>query len=224
MGANPVPRDGRTPGIVEAMQHQWVAAADELLATAPQADLPARAVRSVSSLPGAHVLLVDEGFVVVRATDPASGRGVIVCHGGAGTVLPFLADTHEIVALVDSRLTVITVDAYEGVLELPDAARALFSGLEAIARQQHRTMVALARSHHVDRLREKLLQLAEAHGRVTRDGVVLQLPITHEVLAEMIGSARETVTRGMDALEETGFLHRHDRGYALHVSPGALDG
>jgi len=49
------------------------------------------------------------------------------------------------------------------------------------------------------------------------------LPITHELLAEMIGSARETVTRAVDALEQNGFLRRQDRGYVLRVSPGTLE-
>jgi CRP-like cAMP-binding protein len=180
-------------------------------------------VRSVSSFPGAHVLVVETGFVVLRATDPASGRGIVICHGGPGTFLPFILPSHDVVALVDSRLTVITVDVYERLLELPDAAQALRRGVEASVRQQQRTVLALASSHHVDRLREKLLQLAQDHGRVGRDGVVLQLPITHDVLAEMIGSARETVTRAVDALEQNGFLRRRDRGYVLRVSPGELE-
>ena len=196
---------------------------DELLATAPQTELAGGAVRSVSSLPGTQVLVVEEGFVVLRATDPAAGRGIVICHGGPGTFLPFILPSHEIVALVDSRLTVITVDVYERLLELPDASQVLLGAMEAIVRQQQRTIVALASSHHLERLREKLLQLAEDHGRVARDGVHLQLPITHELLAEMIGSARETVTRAVDALEQNGFLRRQDRGYVLRVSPGALE-
>ena len=44
-----------------------------------------------------------------------------------------------------------------------------------------------------------------------------------ELLAEMIGSARETVTRAVDALEQNGFLRRQNRGYVLRVSPGALE-
>lgn len=205
------------------MRRDSSGALDELFATAPQTELPGGAVRSVSSLPGTQVLVVEAGFVVLRATDPASGRGVVICHGGPGTFLPFVLPSHELVALVDSRLTVITVDAYEQLLELPDAAQALLGGMEAIVRQQQRTIVALASSHHLDRLREKLLQLAEDHGRVAREGVLLQLPITHELLAEMIGSARETVTRAVDALEQNGFLRREDRGYVLRVSPGALE-
>jgi CRP-like cAMP-binding protein len=216
--------DGRAPSIVlEALQQDQSVAAQELLALAPQAKLRSGAVRSVSAFPNARILVVEEGFVILRGTDPAPGRGVVICHGGAGTFLPFIAPSHDIVALVDSRVTVITVDIYEQLLELPGAAQALLRGIEATVRQKQRTILALASSHHVDRLREKLLQLAEDHGRVGRDGVVLKLPVTHELLAEMIGSTRETVTRAVDALEQDGFLRRQGRGYVLRVSPGALE-
>ncbi|HET6601112.1 MAG TPA: Crp/Fnr family transcriptional regulator [Gaiella sp.] len=216
--------DGRAPSIVlEALQQDQSVAAHELLALAPQAKLRSGAVRSVSAFPNARILVVEEGFVILRATDPASGRGAVICHGGAGTFLPFIAPSQDIVALVDSRVTVITVDIHEQLLELPGAAQALLRGIEATVRQKQRTILALASSHHVDRLREKLLQLAEDHGRVGRDGVVLKLPVTHELLAEMIGSTRETVTRAVDALEQDGFLRRQGRGYVLRVSPGALE-
>ena len=152
----------------------------------------------------------------------------MICHAGPGTFLPFILLSHELVALVDSRLTVITADAYEwSLLELPDAAQALLGGVEAIVGQQQRTIVALASSHHRRRLRQMVEQLAEDHARVARDGALLQLPITHELarLAEMIGSARETVTRAVDGLEQDGFLLRagEDRGYVLRVSPGGVE-
>ena len=223
MRANPPSNDGRTPSIVETLEHGRNAALDELFATAPQVELTAGAVRSVSSLRGAHLLVVEDGFVVLRGIDPGSGRGIVICHGGPGTFLPCVLPSHDVVALLDSRLTVITAGAYARLLELPEAAQALLRATEAIVRQQQRTVLALASSHHVDRLREKLLQLAEDHGRVARDGVFLQLPVTHELLAEMIGSARETVTRAVDALEQNGFLRRQNRGYVLRVSPGALE-
>jgi CRP-like cAMP-binding protein len=222
MRANPLPADGRSPGIAQDLQLPSTAV-EELFATAPQAVLPGGAVQSVSSLRDVRALIVDEGFVVLRTTDPATGRGVVLCHGGRGTVLPFVLPSHDVVALVDSRLRVITVDVYERLLEVPAATQALLRGTEAMVRQQGRTVVGLASSHHVDRLREKLLQLAEDHGRVCRDGVLLQLPITHELLAEMIGSARETVTRAVDALEQNGFLLRRNGAYVLRVSPAALE-
>jgi CRP-like cAMP-binding protein len=221
---NPSAGEGRNPSVVlEALEEEMRPGADQVLALAPQAELHSGAVRTISSFPDAQFVVVEEGFVVLRGTDPASGRGVVMCHGGPGTFLPFIDPEHGIMALVDSHLTVITSDVYEGLLELPGASRVLLRGIEATLRQKQRTILALASSHHVDRLRQKLLQLARDHGRVTRDGVVLQLPITHDLLGEMIGSARETVTRAVDALEQDGFLRRQDRSYVLRVSPDALE-
>lgn len=196
---------------------------DELLAASPQAELSRGEVRSISSFPDAQVLVVEEGFAVLRGTDPCSGRGVVLCHAGPGTFLPFIDEQHSVVALVDSRLTVITVDVYERLLQLPGAAHALLEGIEATLRQKQRTILAFASIHHVDRVRQKLLQLASDYGFVGRDGVVLELPITHELLGEMIGSARETVTRAVDELEQTGFLRRQSHSYVLHVSPDGLE-
>jgi CRP-like cAMP-binding protein len=192
--------------VLDALKQDLRPAAEELLATAPQVDLSSGVVRTISSLHDALIVVVEEGFVVLRGTDPASVRGVVICHGGSGTFFPFVDPADTIVALVDSRLTVITADVYERLLDIEGAPRALFRGIEATVRQKQRTILALASSHHVDRLRQKLLQL----------------PITQELLAEMIGSARETVTRAVDALEREGFLRRRGRSYVLRVSPDAL--
>jgi hypothetical protein len=135
MRANPLSKDGRTASILETLQPESSTAAYELLSTAPEVELPGGTVRSVSSLPGAKVVVVEEGFVVLRATDPAARRRVVICHGGPGTLLPFSPSSHDIVALVDSRLTVITEAVYERLLELPDAAQALPRGIEAIVCQ-----------------------------------------------------------------------------------------
>jgi CRP-like cAMP-binding protein len=208
--------------VLEALQPRWRPAVDELLVASPQVELSRGEARIIASLPEAQILVVEEGFAVLRGTDPSSGRGVVLCHGGPGTFLPFVDEQHSVVALVDSRLTVITVDVYERLLQLPGAAHALLRGLETTLRQKQRTILAFSSVHHVDRVRQKLLQLASEYGFVSRDGVVLQLPITHELLGEMIGSARETVTRAVDDLEETGFLRRQGHSYLLRVSPDGL--
>lgn len=222
---NPSDREAHTPSVVlETLQPSFRPAVDELLATSQQAELSRGEARSISSFPDAQILVVEEGFALLRGADPSSGRGVVLCHGGPGTFLPFIDEQHSVMALVDSRLTVITVDVYEQLLELPGAAHALLRGVEATLRQKQRTILAFACVHHVDRVRQKLLQLASDYGFVSRDGVVVQLPITHELLGEMIGSARETVTRAVDELEQTGYLRRQGHSYVLHVSPDALEG
>jgi len=57
---------------------------------------------------------------------------------------------------------------------------------------------------------------------VVAGGVRLDFPVTHELLGEMIGSARETVSRALDRLESTGFVVREGRSYRLQVNPETI--
>lgn len=50
--------------------------------------------------------------------------------------------------------------------------------------------------------------LAERWGRVSADGVYVTLPLTHEVLAMLIGAHRPTVTIALQRLTRAGFLIR----------------
>jgi CRP-like cAMP-binding protein len=68
-------------------------------------------------------------------------------------------------------------------------------------------------------VRRKLLQLAESYGHVVQDGIRIDFPVSHILLAEMIGSSRETVTRALDELQRDGFVARCGHTYRLLVSP-----
>ena len=98
----------------------------------------------------------------------------------------------------------------------------MVDALAATRRQKTRTIANLSSMHHTDRLRSKLTQLAEDHGRVARDGIRLDLRLTHDLLAEMIGSARKTVTRALEELEAEGFIAREGRAYLVQLPPDAL--
>ena len=89
-------------------------------------------------------------------------------------------------------------------------------------KQKHETIAGLARLHHVDRVRGKLIELARDHGRVGRDGIRLDFPLTHDLLGEMVGSARETVTRALDELQREGFVFRRGRTYSVQLEPEEL--
>ena len=102
-------------------------------------------------------------------------------------------------------------------------AAALFRGLWTALRLRQDATSYFANVHHVDRVRQKLVQLAREFGRVNPDGIRIELPLTHDLLAEMVASARETVTRGLDELQRSGFVARNGHSYTLLISPEALD-
>lgn len=58
------------------------------------------------------------------------------------------------------------------------------------------------------RLANTLLALAQEYGRETDEGVCIELGLTHQELAHLIGSTRETTSATLGDLEDEGLLHK----------------
>jgi len=99
-------------------------------------------------------------------------------------------------------------------------------GLELFARgtrRAHSLAVALAIAHH-QRVEERLLltlwHLADRWGRVSPEGIVVPLPLSHQRLADLVGAHRPSVTTAMGELVRAGRLSRREDGvWLLHGSP-----
>jgi hypothetical protein len=78
-------------------------------------------------------------------------------------------------------------------------------------------------SHHTrveDKLLATLWHLASNFGRVTPDGVVIPFRLTHEVLGEILGAQRPSVTTAMRRLQDAGQVTRGSHGgYVLIADP-----
>ena len=170
----------------------------------------------------AKALVVESGFVVVHAS-VLSSRHVVVAEAGAGSILLPPSQGEHLHALTDCWLTVLPLELLLGLLAIPGTATELFRGLGTALRLRHDATRYYASVRHVDRVREKLLQLAQEFGKVDPDGIRIVFPVTHDLLAEMVASARETVTRSLDELQRSGFVIRDGHSYRLRVSPEALD-
>lgn len=179
-------------------------------------------VRPVRSLPAAALLAVEDGFVAVRRTAPPARRSVIVDEAAGGGVLLPPAEDEELLGLVPSRVRIISSPALDLLLSGSEGAHAIWDGLASALRRREELIASLSHSRHVDRVREKLLRLARDYGKVDGRGVRIDLPLTHELLAEMVCSARETVTRAVDELEREGFVIREAGGYRLAVDAQLL--
>jgi hypothetical protein len=188
----------------------------------PTVDLVAGTELRAHDLRDIAFLMVEDGLVVLRSGVPGTARRTITCHAGASSlVLPPL-DDEALVALTDASVAMISSSDRDRLLASPATARLLVEGLADTLRQKHAAVASMSRLHHVDRVREKLMELARDHGRVGRDGIRLDFPLTHDLLGEMTGSARETVTRALDELQRDGFVRRRGRTYSLHVAPEDL--
>jgi CRP/FNR family transcriptional regulator len=69
-----------------------------------------------------------------------------------------------------------------------------------------------------DRLSKVLLQLCEEHGKETPTGTMIPLRLTHEDLANLIGTTRETVTTQMIRFRRMGLVKSQDRYLVVNKS------
>lgn len=183
--------------------------------------LPPRAIVAPVEVAGA-LLVVEEGWVLVTARSGIEGRRSVVALAGAGAVLPCPGEGELLESLSTARVTVLHEDGLRELLADPAAAEALTDALLAAVRDRQESLRSLGHVRHAERVRGKLLQLARDHGRVAARGIRLDLPLTHELLADMIGSSRETVTMALAELQREGFVSRSGRWYCLDVPPDAL--
>lgn len=72
-----------------------------------------------------------------------------------------------------------------------------------------------------DRLLAMLWLLAESWGRVTPDGTVVPIRLTHGVLGGLVGARRSTVTLALQELTRKGAIARHGEGWLLLEPPTA---
>jgi CRP-like cAMP-binding protein len=70
------------------------------------------------------------------------------------------------------------------------------------------------------RLHVLFWHLAERWGHVTPHGITIKLRISHEVLGQLVGSQRASVTTGLRHIDESGLLvRRADGTWLLRGSP-----
>lgn len=104
---------------------------------------------------------------------------------------------------------------------LPQVLAALM--VRSVRRSQRLAMqLAIADIRRVDgRLLALFAHLGDRWGRVTPDGIHVPLRLTHDLIAQLIGAQRPTVTTGLSELQRDGrLLRRADRTWLLpHADP-----
>ena len=193
-----------------------------VLAACPSVDLPAGSEQRRGDLPAATLFVVEVGAVLVVSERPGAARRMVVALAAPGSVLVPPTDDERFAALADARLTALTPEAHRALLLEPPTAAAIANALIEAVYDRQGSLANFGRFPHVERVRAKLLDLACSHGKVAEGGVYIDLPLTHDLLAEMIGSARETVTLALRELTDSGFISRNGQLYRLGISPAEL--
>jgi CRP/FNR family transcriptional regulator, cyclic AMP receptor protein len=189
------------------------------LATCSVVALPAGLSLGAERLEAVSLVSIEDGIVFVSASNESSARRIVVGIAGAGSILLAPAAHETLVALADSRVMLIPARVQRRLLQNSAAATALVQDVEAGIRDCRESLAQFGGRRHVDRVREKLIQLARTHGKVGTEGILLDIPLTHELLADMVGSTRETVTRALTELAEQGVIQHEPGRYRVTALP-----
>jgi len=141
------------------------------------------------------------------------GREVILSLLGEGDVFGELSlldgkpRSANVVATQDTEIcTLRRPDFHQLMYRVPQIAVSLLAELASRLRRTDRKIEGLALLDVTGRISETLLQLATDQGRESEEGIVLDNRPTHQQLANMSGTTRETVSRVLKRLENQGYL------------------
>jgi CRP-like cAMP-binding protein len=168
------------------------------------------------------MLLIEEGLVLMSVSDRKSARRIVVSLAGPGSVILPPGVDERLEAFTDARVTLVSASSNRRLLEIPAAAISIMDGIRAGLQECRQSLAHFASRRHAERVRLKLIQLARSYGKVGTDGLLLEVPLTHELLADMVGSTRETVTRALAQLAHEGIIQRERGRYRVRIPPEAL--
>jgi CRP-like cAMP-binding protein len=124
--------------------------------------------------------------------------------------------------LDDARLAVIDERALSVIARYPPLIEAL---VERVSRRNRRLSLRLVINQLVrleDRLLIALWALAERWGRVTPEGVLVPMELTHSSLARLVGARRPSVTTALGVLGRDRLLERTPEGWLLRGTPSEI--
>jgi CRP/FNR family cyclic AMP-dependent transcriptional regulator len=161
-------------------------------------------------------LLIVAGVVIKETT--LAGRSALELLGPGDVLAPPLSAIHQVESRALSRyrahgrvsLAALDERFEQAIRRWPALARVL---CERLGRQTHRASMHLAMVHLPrveDRLTALFADLGERFGRMTPEGVVIELKLTHEVIGRLVGSRRPTVSIALRTLAEHDVLVRLD--------------
>jgi CRP/FNR family transcriptional regulator, cyclic AMP receptor protein len=207
-----------------------VAALPEVLAGVPAEDrllaertliVPLVSARNVdladvisTQIPGAFHFLILDGVVLKETT--LARRSALELLGRGDLLAPPLTPAHQLESRAASRYLAhgpVSIAALEDQVRQaaqrwPGIADFLHNRL---AHQTHHASMHLAMLH-LPRIEDRLIalfaDLAERFGHIAADGILIELPLTHENIGGLVAGRRSTVTLALQELSSNGLIAR----------------
>jgi len=177
---------------------------------------------------GNYMYLVLSGKVKVSKSGAGGKETIIAIHRtgdffGEMSLLDGKTSPATVSAMEDAKIiSVVGADFHKYLMHNEKVMLQIINVLCARLRQVWQTQ-SLSSSTADARIRMGIYQLATKHGIRDAHGTIIDLKITHQELAEMVGTSRETVTRTLARLRDQGILEIEQRRMTLLDAEALLD-
>lgn len=150
------------------------------------------------------------------------GREALLAVLGPGDILGELAlfdqapRSADATALEDSE--VLSIDARaldEAIHAHPDIALAMLRVLGIRLRQANESFQDIAFFDVPGRVARRLADLADTYGTEHAEGTMIDIALSQEALAQMVGATRESVNKALALLKRRGLVDRTGKRYVI---------
>lgn len=161
---------------------------------------------------GDAVYLILDGLIKVFRTVESGREKTLVLLGqweffGEMALLDKSLRSASIQAMKTSQLLVIDREKFNGLLlKFPQISLKIIVTLSNRLREANNQIKALTFKSVKERLHLVLLDLADKYGEIAKEGTVITKKITHQELANLVGTTRETITKLLNELIEEGII------------------
>lgn len=192
-----------------------------LLGILEELELPKHHMLFSPGVPCEAIYFIEKGRVRVTRLS-SEGKTVILALLGPGELIGEAAwdsGEHDSYAetLEESRVYQIGREAFQNFIrENPEFGLRLIQILGGRLKQAQARIEDLVFRQVPSRVARLLLTLAESHGKVTPSGIRVEFPLTHQEIADMVGSSRVTVTQILNKFRSSHWIEIESKRVTIH--------
>ncbi|MBZ0187337.1 MAG: Crp/Fnr family transcriptional regulator [Candidatus Obscuribacterales bacterium] len=167
------------------------------------------------------IYFIEKGRVRVTRLSP-EGKTVILALLGPGDLIGEAAwesGEHDSYAdtLEEACIYQIGREAFQNFIrQNPEFGLRLIQILGGRLKQAQARIEDLVFRQVPSRVARLLLTLAESHGRVTPAGIRVEFPLTHQEIADLVGSSRVTVTQILNRFRTSHWIEIESKRVTIH--------
>ncbi|HNB20865.1 MAG: Crp/Fnr family transcriptional regulator [Candidatus Obscuribacterales bacterium] len=192
-----------------------------LLGILEELELPKHHMVFSPGAPSEAIYFIEKGRVRLTRLSP-EGKTVILALLGPGDLIgeaSWESGEHDSYAetLEESRIYQISREAFQNFIrENPEFGLRLIQIIGGRLKQAQARIEDLVFRQVPSRVARLLVTLAESHGKVTPNGIRVEFPLTHQEIADLVGSSRVTVTQILNKFRSSHWIDIESKRVTIH--------